>query len=425
MNIQQAFNAAAADYDQLRRILIPCFDDFYGTAVGVIPFNRMAPLRVLDLGAGTGLYSGMVQYAFPNAEFTLLDLASEMLEKAKTRFSKMGKSPRILTGDYVETDLEGLYDLVISGLSIHHLSDSDKERLYQRIYNALKPGGMFINADQVLGKTPELEQRYRQQWLDSVRALGISDEELKAAKKRMEYDRTATLDAQLGWLEAAGFQDIDCWYKNYSFAVFGGYRSAELKVQNNGFNLDRQPTIETRRLILRPFTLNDAADVQRLAGARAIAATTLLIPHPYEDGMAEEWIKTHSEAFNEETGVHFAIALRETEELCGCIGLGIDVANNNAEMGYWIGKSYWGRGYCTEAARAVLRYGFEVIGLHRIHSAHFPHNPASGRVMQKIGMIYEGCHRQHILKWGRFEDMELYGILKSEWEHKREYSQEE
>ncbi|WP_392531079.1 class I SAM-dependent methyltransferase [Nostoc sp. C117] len=224
MNIQEAFNSAAVDYDNLRRILIPCFDDFYKTAVEIIPFDSIAPLKVLDLGAGTGLYSGMVQSVFTNAEFTLLDLASEMLEKAKFRFSKMGKSPKILIGDYIGTDLGDSYDVVISALSIHHLSDFDKEVLYQRIYDVLKPGGIFVNADQVIGKTPDLEQLYRQRWVDSVRAKNISEEDFKAAQKRMEYDRMATLDIQLHWLEAAGFQNVDCWYKNFSFAVFGGYR---------------------------------------------------------------------------------------------------------------------------------------------------------------------------------------------------------
>src|SRR5919202_5605114 len=114
MNIQQAFNAAAADYDKLRRILIPCFDDFYGIAVEVIQSDRpkaSAPLKVLDLGAGTGLYSGMVQAVFPRAEFTLLDLAVEMLEKAKSRFSRIGKSPTIKICEYVDTDLGRSYDL--------------------------------------------------------------------------------------------------------------------------------------------------------------------------------------------------------------------------------------------------------------------------------------------------------------------------
>jgi tRNA (cmo5U34)-methyltransferase len=99
VNIQQAFDIAAADYDQLRRLLIPCFDDFYETAVRVVPFEKTAPLSVLDLGAGTGLYSGMICAVFPNASWTLMDLAPEMLEKAKARFTGMGKSPRILVGD--------------------------------------------------------------------------------------------------------------------------------------------------------------------------------------------------------------------------------------------------------------------------------------------------------------------------------------
>ncbi|MEP0752769.1 GNAT family N-acetyltransferase [Trichocoleus sp. Lan] len=409
MSIQQAFNTAATEYDKLRRTLIPCFDDFYQTAIQVIPFDRTAALNVLDLGAGTGLYSGMVQAVFPNAEFTLLDLATEMLEQAKARFQQMGKSPKIWIGDYVKTDLSDSYDLIISGLSIHHLSDSEKQHLYQRIYDALKPGGMFINADQVLGRTPQLEQFYQQQWLNTVRDRGISEEHLHAAQHRMTYDRLAPLDAQIQWLEAAGFQNVDCWYKHYSFAVFGGSRSAESESEI------QPPTIQTQRLTLRPFTLADAPDVQRFASAREIADTTL-IPHPYEDGMAQAWIKAHLAAFKEKKAITQAIALRETGELCGTVNLMINAKQNNAEMGYWIGKPYWGQGYCTEAAKALLQYGFEELKLHRIHASHFSRNPGSGRVMQKLGMQYEGCLRQHLRKGETLEDIEQYGILKSDWQ---------
>jgi len=179
--------------------------------------------------------------------------------------------------------------------------------------------------------------------------------------------------------------------------------------------MKQQPTLHTQRLTLRPFTLTDAPLVQQLAGAREIAAMTLSIPHPYEVEIAEEWIKTHPATFDEGISVNFAIVLRESGVLCGSTGLGIDAENANAELGYWIGLPYWGKGYGTEAAQAVVKYGFEVIGLHRIQASHFSHNPASARVMQKIGMSYEGCRRQHILKWGKFEDLELYGILQSDW----------
>ena len=111
----------------------------------------------------------------------------------------------------------------------------------------------------------------------------------------------------------------------------------------------------------------------------------------------------------------FAITLRKEGLLVGCIGLTISREHVRAELGYWIGKPYWGNGYCTEAARAMVRFGFEELGLKRIHAIHFRRNPASGRVMSKIGMAREGCQRQHIKKWGTFEDLVMYAILKSEF----------
>jgi ribosomal-protein-alanine N-acetyltransferase len=175
-----------------------------------------------------------------------------------------------------------------------------------------------------------------------------------------------------------------------------------------------RPTLETERLILRPHNLADAPELQRLIGDRDIAFTTLNIPHPYEDGMAEEWIQARREKFEKGENIQFAIVHRVQGCLMGGVGLAIDKQNESAELGYWIGKPYWGQGYCTEAARAVLEYGFEVLGLNRVFSNHFTRNPASGRVMQKIGMKHEGHLRQAIKKWGKFEDWEVYGILRSE-----------
>ena len=176
-----------------------------------------------------------------------------------------------------------------------------------------------------------------------------------------------------------------------------------------------QPILRTRRLTLRPFTLADAPEVQRLAGAREIAATTAAIPHPYEDGMAEEWIKSHATGLEFETTVVYAITDAAGGTLFGGIGLTIVMEHARAELGYWIGHPYWGRGYCSEAAAAMLRYGFEEVGLRRIMARHFAINPASGRVMQKIGMAREGAMRQHFVKWGEPLDIVFYGILADEW----------
>jgi ribosomal-protein-alanine N-acetyltransferase len=179
--------------------------------------------------------------------------------------------------------------------------------------------------------------------------------------------------------------------------------------------MSERPILETERLILRPFEFADAQEVQRLAGAREIAATTLNIPHPYEDGVAEEWIGTHQEAFEQGTGVTFAITTRGDGRLIGAISLMGIRPGHQAELGYWIGKPYWNQGFCTEAARAVVVYGFGVLGLNRVHACHLSRNPASGRVMQKLGMAHEGRRRQHVQKWEAFEDLELYGVLRGEY----------
>ena len=177
------------------------------------------------------------------------------------------------------------------------------------------------------------------------------------------------------------------------------------------FNLKPRPTLDTPRLVLRPFALEDSFVVQQLAGAREIARMTTHIPHPYEDGMAGEWIKDHQALF--ECGTHhiFAIVAREQSQLCGAIGLVVNAHDSNAELGYWIGVPFWGRGYCTEAAAAVIAYAFSQLRLHRVHASCFGCNASSRRVLEKIGMVREGTLREHVNKWDQFEDLEKYAIL--------------
>lgn len=176
-----------------------------------------------------------------------------------------------------------------------------------------------------------------------------------------------------------------------------------------------QPTIETARLRLRPFRLDDAQDVQSLAGERDIADTTLNIPHPYEDGVAEEWIAGLESGHKDGKAATFAIVSRDDGSLIGAIGLKIDRDHDKAELGYWVGKPFWNRGYATEAAGAVLAFGFDELRLNRIRAAHLTRNPSSGRVMEKAGMLFEGTARQDMKKLGKYEDLVLYGILRDDW----------
>jgi len=172
----------------------------------------------------------------------------------------------------------------------------------------------------------------------------------------------------------------------------------------------RLPTLTTERLVLRPFSPSDADAVQRLAGEPEVADTTLSIPHPYLDGMAKAWIATHETAWTRNESA--TLAVTETGEgLVGAISLRIELAQRRAELGYWIGRPYWGRGYATEAARAMIAWGFAHVGLSRIYAHHMTRNPASGRVMEKIGMQYEGTLRHHFFRGGVAEDVAIWGIL--------------
>ena len=177
-----------------------------------------------------------------------------------------------------------------------------------------------------------------------------------------------------------------------------------------------QPTLATVRLTLRPFVLDDAWDVERLAGMREIADTTLNIPHPYPVGAATRWIETHAPAWAAGTGVTFAIIETGTGKLAGVVSLmQINREHRRAELGYWIAVDRWNKGFATEASEALVDFGFHTLGLHRIESTHFVRNPASGKVMQKLGMQQEGIARDSAVKWDRYESLVRYAILEPEW----------
>ena len=182
-----------------------------------------------------------------------------------------------------------------------------------------------------------------------------------------------------------------------------------------GFPVTTIPQLLTGRLLLRAFTAADAPAVARLAGEREVAETTLALPHPYEEPMAVEWIAGHPAAWAQRRMLTLAIVSRDTSGLVGCISLVLNPAHARAELGYWIGRPFWGRGYATEAATALVDYGFRELDLLRIHAGHFSRNPASGRVLEKLGMRREGVARQHLLRWGRPEDDVLWAILRAEW----------
>jgi tRNA (cmo5U34)-methyltransferase len=211
-----AFEVVAAGYEAPRRRLIPPFDAFYATAVSALEMLGRPPARVLDLGAGTGMLATRVGAAYPEAELVLVDGAPAMLEQAR---ATLGDRARLHVADLADPLPAGPFDAVVSALAIHHLDDEGKRALFARVCEALPPGGVFVDAEQVAGPMPCFDGRYRAWHEASARALGATDEEWAAARERMGHDRCSDVESQLRWLREAGFDAADCLFKDHCFAV--------------------------------------------------------------------------------------------------------------------------------------------------------------------------------------------------------------
>lgn len=177
-----------------------------------------------------------------------------------------------------------------------------------------------------------------------------------------------------------------------------------------------QRVLETERLSLRPFAATDIPDIVRLAGEREVAATTLRIPHPYTEDDGRSWVDAQPGQLERDEAVSWAVTLRDDGRLVGAVGLvNVSREHRHAEMGFWIGRPFWNRGYGTEAARAALEFAFVDLDLHRVHAHHLAGNEGSGRILRKLGMSQEGILRRHVRKWDQVHDAVLYGILRGEW----------
>lgn len=179
--------------------------------------------------------------------------------------------------------------------------------------------------------------------------------------------------------------------------------------------LDQFPQLPTERLILRELTLNDVPTIVAYAGNKDVAKTALNIPHPYEEKDALFWIDMAQRGFEDKTQYIFGISLNETHEFVGGISLRVDSKYDRGELGYWIAKKYWNKGYATEAVGAVLRFGFERVGLHKVYASHYVENPASGKVMLKNGMIKEGELKDHVKKGNLYRSVVQYRLTKGEF----------
>jgi tRNA (cmo5U34)-methyltransferase len=221
MPINNAFDDTVEYYDDWMRKALPNFEDIYQTAEELVFFDPAKPIDVLDLGAGTGLFSARILEKYPSAKFVLYDLAEGMLDVAKKRFQKAQSRFEFIIGDYRRLLVTREFDLVISSLSIHHLADREKADLFRSVYGILRSPGIFINIDQIRGETEFLRNVYWDHWLRQVKKAEPVEERIRQSiDRRKTYDQDASLGDQLRWLAGAGFKNVDCVYKNFFVGVF-------------------------------------------------------------------------------------------------------------------------------------------------------------------------------------------------------------
>lgn len=222
-NIKEHFEVEAHAFDEIIQCLIPYYPQMLEALVAALPFERATPIHVIDLGCGTGSIARHIKGTYPEATITCVDIAENMLGMAR---GKLGSGPdvRYQLANFQTYEFDAKYDAVVSSLALHHLvTDSDKQAFYRKAYGSLVPGGVFYNADVILGSSDYLQKIYMYKWKGFMKRH-VSEEEIeqKWIPKYYEEDRPAKLMEQLVWLKEIGLVDVDVLWKYYNFAVYGG-----------------------------------------------------------------------------------------------------------------------------------------------------------------------------------------------------------
>lgn len=167
------------------------------------------------------------------------------------------------------------------------------------------------------------------------------------------------------------------------------------------------PAIKLKKFILRPYKKGDEASIVKHANNRTIARNTLLMPYPYTSKDAKDWIRKNLTKYNKKNSENFVFAIEINGEVCGAVGLSHIKKEHKAEIGFWLGKKYWGQGIMTKAVRSMTQYAFRQLKLRRIYAHVFLFNNPSKRVLEKAGYKLEGILEKEAKKKNKYIDCYL------------------
>jgi tRNA (cmo5U34)-methyltransferase len=220
--VRTHFEEEAATYNEHILKFIPHYLEQNAVMMDLLPYKPAAVIQVLDLGAGPGVLSGMVLQKYPKARVHVFDLAENMLSAARNTLVEYADRATYQSGNFATADFGAGYDLILSGLAIHHLDHTGKQTLFARLFAALQPGGVLLIRDIVRGETDAITAIYEKLWCDYIRSMN-TDERAVMERYHAE-DVPAPLEVQLAWLRERGFCDVGCHWKFLNFAVFGGVK---------------------------------------------------------------------------------------------------------------------------------------------------------------------------------------------------------
>ena len=218
MDIEEQFNLIAEEYDSGRKKFIPCFNDFYKMTTKLITSNIKDPQRIIDLGAGTGLLTYFWYQQYPNAEYVLVDIADEMLNVARKRFHQL-VNITYQVENYINKLPDDFFDTVISALSIHHLEDEEKIKLFSRIYDRLPDGGLFINYDQFCAGQSEMNQWFDTYWENQLSESELTEKDIALWRERRKLDKECSVEREVEMLQQCNFSVVKCVYSYHKFSV--------------------------------------------------------------------------------------------------------------------------------------------------------------------------------------------------------------
>lgn len=227
MNAKILFEREADDFDCVIPLLIPFYGEIYNILVDSVPFKSNSPIRILDIGCGTGTFAKILKESFPRAQITCLDFAENMIRIAKSKLSNYKNDVRFMIGDFNKLNLSQEYDVVVSSFALHHIkTDSEKINLYKNIYRALNKKGIFLTADIVLGSNNHINNLYDKKWKEYMaKHFPKIEVEKELLPKYQTGDNPSELFNHLKWMEHSGFVAVEAIWKYYNFAIFGGCKN--------------------------------------------------------------------------------------------------------------------------------------------------------------------------------------------------------